>query len=109
MRPSRLAARLAVVLGALAVLLVPAGIVASRYVSGVTLLQSLYYAVPASFVLGLLAWAASRKARYRLARSLSERGLGPVRLGRFLAWAGLYVAFTGAVALGVYAGLHAAG
>jgi hypothetical protein len=109
MRPSRTAARLAVVLGALAVVVVPAGIVASRYVSGVTLLQSLYDAVPASFVLGILAWSAARKARYRVAFSVREQGLGPVRLARFLAWAGLYVAFTGAVALGVYAGLHAAG
>jgi hypothetical protein len=108
-RQSRAAARLAVFLGGLAVLVVPAAVVASRYVAGVTLLRSLYYGVPASFALGLLAWTASRKASYRLARSLSEHGLGPVRLGRFLAWAGLYVAFTGAVALGVYAGLHAAG
>jgi hypothetical protein len=109
MRPSRAAAFLAVVLGAAAVLVVPAGVVASRYVSGVTLLRSLYYAVPASAVLGVLAWVSSRKARYRVAWSIREQGGGPVRLGRFLAWAGLYVAFVGAVALGVYAGLHAAG
>jgi hypothetical protein len=99
----------AVVLGALAVLVVPAGVVASRYVSGVTLLLSLYYAVPAAAVLGILAWIASRRARSRVAWSVREHGLGPVRLGRFLAWAGLYVAFIGGVALGVYAGLHAAG
>lgn len=109
MRQSRAAARLAVVLGALAVVVVPAAVVASRYVAGVTLLRSLYYAVPASAVLGILAWTASRKARYRLAWTVREQALGPVRLGRFLAWAGLYVAFVGALALGVYAGLHAAG
>lgn len=109
MRPSRLAARAAVVLGALAVLAVPAAVVASRYAAGVTLLRALYAAVPASFVLALAAWTASRKARFRLASSVRAQGFGPVRLGRFLAWAGLYVAFVGAVALGVYAGLHAAG
>jgi hypothetical protein len=109
MRTSRAAAFGAVVLGALAVVVIPAGVVASRYVAGVTLLRSLYYAVPAAALLGLLAWAASRKARYRVAWSIREQGRGPVRLGRFLAWAGLYLAFVGGVALGVYAGLHAAG
>ncbi len=109
MRPAPFAARVAVLLGALAVLVTPAAVVASRYVSGVTLLRSLYYAVPVSFVLGVAAWIASRKARFRLSYSVRAHGLGAVRLGRFLAWAGLYVAFIGAVALGVYAGLHAAG
>jgi hypothetical protein len=109
MRPARTAAVLAVLLGGLAVLVVPAAVVASRYVSGITLLHGLYYSVPASAVLGIVAWTASRKARYRLAWSIREQSLGPVRLGRFLAWAGMYVAFVGGIALGVYAGLHAAG
>jgi hypothetical protein len=99
---SRTPARLAVLLGALAVLAIPGGVAASRYMTGVTLLHALYVAVPTGFALGLIAWTAARKAAWALARSVRQDRAGPVRLGRFLAWAGVYVAVTGALALGVY-------
>ncbi|MFL5955677.1 MAG: hypothetical protein ACJ76I_16390 [Gaiellaceae bacterium] len=92
--------------GALAVLIVPAAVAASRYVSGVSLLQSLYVAVPASFVLALIALAAARRARFRRARSVFAAGRS--RWDTILAWAGLYVAITGALALAVYGALRAA-
>ena len=56
-------ARVARVFGLLAVLVIPVAIVASRYTHGVTLLQSLYVAVPVAFVLALVAVAANRRAR----------------------------------------------
>ena len=106
MSSSNGAARAAGIFGLLAVLVIPAGILASRFTGGVTLLQSLYYTVPASFVLALVALSANRRARYTRARSIRPEG---GRLSSFLAWAGLYVAVIGAVALAVYAALRAAG
>ena len=99
------AARGAGLFGLLAVLVIPLGIAASRFTSFVTLLESLYYGVPAAFVLALIAVAANRQARFGRARSIRpESG----RRSSFLAWAGLYVAVIGAVALAVYGALRAA-
>ena len=108
MRSSRAAARVAVFFGALAVLAIPVGVVASRYISGLTLLQSLWGSVPAAAVLGLIALAASRRARFNLARSLHPEENRLVRAGRFLAWLGMYAAATGGIALAVYGGLRVA-
>ena len=105
MSSSNGASRVAGIFGALAVLVIPAGILASRYTGGVTLLESLYYTVPAAFVLALIALAANRRARFARARSIRPEG---GRLPGFLAWAGLYVALIGAVALVVYGALRAA-
>jgi hypothetical protein len=102
MSSSRRPARVAVLLGALAVLAIPVGIVAAQFVNGLVLLKTLYAVVPASVVLGLLALLASRRARLAVARSLRPEAAGPVRLGRILAWAGLYVGITGALGLAVY-------
>ena len=54
MRSNRGAARAAVVLGALAVLAIPAGVVAAQLSSQLRLLETLYVAVAAAAVLGLL-------------------------------------------------------
>ena len=99
------AGRAARVFGALAVLAVPGAVVASRYVSGVTLLESLYVSVPVSFVLAVIALAARRRARFARARSVYPGGS---RWESILAWAGLYVAVTAALALAVYGALRAA-
>jgi hypothetical protein len=95
-------ARAALVLGALAVLAIPAAIAAAQFTAGVSLLRALYGAVPVAFVLGLLAAAASRRARLALGRSLHPERRKLVRSARVVAWAGLYVGVTGALALGVY-------
>jgi hypothetical protein len=63
-------------------------------------------AVPASFVLALIALAAARRARFRRARSVYAAANS--RWETILAWAGLYVAVTGALALAVYGALRAA-
>ena len=102
MSSSSAAARAAVALGILAVAAVPAAVAASHVGHGVTLIRALELGVPVSFLLGLLAVAVARRARYRVDRSVSRRGERVVRLARFLAWTGLYVATTGAVALGFY-------
>jgi hypothetical protein len=102
MSGSKRSARAAAVLGALAVLVIPAGIAASRVLGGVTLLRSLYGAVPAACLLGLLAVAFGRRARLTAARTVRPDVAGSARLGRSLAWTGLYVGFTGALALAVY-------
>ena len=94
-------------LGVLSLAAVPAAIAASRFVPSVELLGSLYVAVPAALVLGLLALLAARRARrtleLRLGRSRGGRG---ARVGRWLALAGMYVGLAGAVALGTYAVLR---
>jgi hypothetical protein len=103
MRSNRAAAHPAVFLGALALLAIPAGIVAAQYLNGIALLRALYVAVPAACVLAVVAVACARRARFHAARS--PRG-GSVRAARFLAWAGLYAGITGALALAVYGALR---
>lgn len=105
MSSSNGAARAAGLFGLLAVLVIPVGIAASRFTSFVTLLESLYYTVPAAFVLALVALSANRRARFARARSIRpESG----RRSSLLAWSGLYVAVIGAIALAVYGALRAA-
>jgi hypothetical protein len=92
-----------VVLGALALVAVPAGIAASRYVPSVPLLRGLYGGVPAALLLGLLAIAAARRARAGLGLSLGRApGAQAAVWGRRLAFAGLYVGAMGALALASY-------
>jgi hypothetical protein len=101
MRSSSAAARVAVLLGTLAVAVIPAGIAAAQASSGLRLLETLYVVVPAALVLGMLALVASRRARFNAARSLTGGRRG-ARLARVAAWAGLYAGITGALALAVY-------
>jgi hypothetical protein len=91
--------RVAVLLGVPAVLAIPAGVAAAQ-LTRLRLLETLYVAVPVSLALGLAALAASRRARFRAAQSISPRG--GVRLARVVAWAGVYAGVTGALALAVY-------
>src|SRR5947209_2276780 len=102
MSSSRGAARAAAVLGGIGVLAIPAAVLASHGLSGVSLLRTLYVAVPVAFVLGLVAVAISRRARFASARSVFADRLGPVRAARVLAWLGVYAGVTGALALAVY-------
>ena len=99
-------AGVSVVLGALAVLAIPAAAVAAAFTERVTLLRAVYVAVPAAGVLALAAFASYRRARARLERSVRRAGAGIVRTARFLAFAGLYLAITGGLALAFYGVLH---
>jgi hypothetical protein len=98
--------RAAVLCGVLAFITVPVAVVVAQQLSQVTLLQALYVGTPISIGLGLLALLLVRRARLAAARSVS--GGGPLRLGRFAAWAGLYVGVATAIALGVYGVLTSA-
>jgi hypothetical protein len=104
MSSNKRAARVAVLLGALAVLAIPAAVLAPK-VSRASLLHALYVGVPVAAGLGILAFLASRRARFLAARSIDPQAAGPVRTARLVAWAGLYAGITGGLALGVYAAL----
>src|SRR5262245_59664360 len=105
MSSSRPAAFFAALLGLIAVLAIPAAL-AAAYTDRVTLLEAVYVAVPVAFVAALCALAAYRRARTKLDRSVKRAGSGAVRTARFLAFTGLYLALTGALALGFYGVLH---
>jgi hypothetical protein len=97
--------RAAAFFGALAVLAIPVDVAVSKYLNGVELIRSLYVAVPVAAVLALTAVVAARRGRFARARSVYESN---GRWGARLAWAGLYCAVTGAIALAIYGGLRAA-
>ena len=101
----RRAARVAVAFGLLALLAIPADVVLAQYSKSVRLLQSLYVAVPIAGGLALIALAAARRDRFARARSLQPGGR---RWAARFAWAGVYAAVTGGIALAVYGGLRAA-
>jgi len=91
-----------VVLGALALGSIPAGTLLAGRVVSVSLVRATLVAVVAAIVFGLIGFALSRRARFRVERSLSRRGARITRLGRFLVLAGLYLGVIGAIALGFY-------
>ena len=87
-------------------LTLPAAIAASKLLKLAELLRAVEIAVPAAFVLSLVAVSAARRARYRLDRSVFREGARSVRLGRFLAWTGMYLALIGALSLAFYGALR---
>ena len=96
------AAPAAIVLGALGVAAIPVGIATSWLLGSVGLLGSTEVAVLAAFALGLAAVAVARRAGFRLERSVIRDGESLVRVARLLAWGSLYLATSGAIALGFY-------
>ena len=94
--------------GLLAVLAIPAAVVAAQVLNGVVLRRALYVGVAVAVVLALIALLLGRRARLAQARRVDGRGAGAVRTARILAWAGLYAGVTGALALGVYGVLRLA-
>jgi uncharacterized membrane protein (DUF441 family) len=102
MSGSSAAARAGAVMGALTVAALPAGVAVAWLSRGVSLLEAMEVAVPAAFVLGLVTVAVVRRARFRLDRSVNRPAARVVRFARLLAWGGLYLAATGAIALGFY-------
>ena len=91
------------VVGLLAVLAVPAGVVLARYSDRVRLVNSGYGSIPAGIVLGFYAIVLARRGRETVQRTLGRAGgSGAARVGRFLGVAGLCIAITAAMALGFY-------
>jgi hypothetical protein len=102
MRSSSRSAGVAALLGALAILILPLSVVAAQISAQLDLLHRLYVAVPVDVAVALTAVLLVRRTRLDQARQVQPRGVKLVRLARVLAYAGLYVAVTGALALGVY-------
>ena len=100
------AARFAVFCGAVGVLAIPGGLAAAAFSSKVALLPAVYVSVPVAFVAGLAAVGSYRRARAHLERRVRRPGEQLVRVARLLAFAGLYFAAIGALALGFYGLLH---
>ena len=105
-RTSNKSAVAAVLLGTLAILAVPAGIAASRLLEEVRLVEGLEIAILVGFLLSLLAIALARRARFHLERRVFPTGGRTVRTGRFLAWTGMYIVVTAALALAFYGALR---
>jgi hypothetical protein len=100
-------ARVALVLGLLALAAIPVGAAISAYLPDVRLLEAEIVAVPVGFVLGLIAVAVSRRARLRVERSVRRTGERVTRVARLTAWSGVYIAVTGGLALAFYGVLRA--
>ena len=89
--------------GLLAVLSVPAGVVLSRYSGRVTLINSTYGSVPAGLALGVSAVVLARRGRDQVVRTLGRSGgEAAVRTGRVLGVLGLCMALTAALAIAFY-------
>ena len=102
MRSSNHRASLAVLLGLVAVLAVPAAVVVSRRTSGIALLDTAW-AIPVAAVCGLASLLFVRGARGRIRWSLERAGGGGrIRLGRILGVAGICVALSASIAVGFY-------
>jgi hypothetical protein len=88
--------------GALAVATVPVAIWATRRVPGAGLLDAAY-AIPFAFALGVAALLFARGARGTIVRRLERAGgRSWIRAGSVLAVAGLCVALSSSIAVGVY-------
>ena len=105
---SRGARAIALFFGTLAVAAIPAAIEAAIFLSQVRILTGIKVAVPVAFVCGLCGISASRRARYRIERSVQRAGERSLRLARTLVYTGLYASVVGALALGFYGLLRAA-
>jgi hypothetical protein len=102
MRSSNHRASLAVLLGLVAVLAVPAGVIVARQTAGISLLDAAW-AIPVAAVCGLAALLFGRGARGRIRWTLERAGGGGrIRLGRLLAVAGICVALSASIAVGFY-------
>lgn len=81
----------------------PAGVGVARYSERVDLVYACGGAVVAGALLGLAALSLARHARERIQRTLGRSGgEGAARAGRALGVLGVYVAITGALALGFF-------
>ena len=95
-------ARVAVVVGLLSVVIVPAAVIATRWSVRYDLLQAAF-AIPVAIVVGLFAVGLSRRAAERVHRTLGRAGgARTARIGGRLGIAGILVGVTAAGAVAVY-------
>jgi drug/metabolite transporter (DMT)-like permease len=101
-RPISLTAVFSVLVGLLAVVTLPAAIVAAERFDVVTLLQSAVAIAPA-FVLAFLAIYLGRRARRMIDRTLGRvRGYKLALVGRVLGYVALYTAVTASISVATY-------
>jgi hypothetical protein len=101
-RSSNHRASLAVVLGLLGLAAVPAAIALSQRSGGIGLLDAAW-AIPFAFAFAVAGLLFARGARGRIAATLERAGgRHRIRLGRFLAVAGLCIALSASIAVGFY-------
>ena len=99
-RNGRAAASL--IVGLLAVAVLPAAIAVAEREERFELIEA-GYAVPAALLLGLAAVWLARRARMRVERTLGRvGGLRLARVGRILGVLGIMLGLSGAISLGVY-------
>jgi hypothetical protein len=102
---SRTRAWVAVILGLVSVLTMPAAIVVARQASYIDLMDAAY-AIPVGFVIGALATGMARRAQRNLEwLRLDGRGSGVARVGVVLGILGIALAVMCAVSVGVYEGV----
>ena len=94
--------------GLLALAAIPVAVVVSSDARRCRAAAGAEIAVPLAFVLGLIAVALARRARRRFERSVRRSGARLARTARLVAWAGVYVAVTGGLALAFYGILRGA-
>jgi len=95
-------ASFAVVAGILAVLAMPGAVVLARETAGIDLLSAAY-AVPVAVLFGIAALLLARGARGRIRWSLERAGgSGRARVGVILGVAGICIALSCAISVGVY-------
>jgi hypothetical protein len=101
-RSSNHRASLAALLGLLAVAAVPTGVVLSGRLAGLELLDAAY-AIPVAALAGISALLFARGASGRIQQTLERAGgAGRARLGRILGIAGISIALSATIAVGVY-------
>lgn len=102
-KPARNAsARLSVLVGLLAAAAVPGTIAAAELTDEVELIDAAW-AVPAAFLLGVVALGLARRGRRRTERTIGRvGGVRTAGVGRFLGALGIAAALAGAIALATY-------
>jgi hypothetical protein len=96
-------AAVSVLLGLLAVSMVPVGVIASYYSDRVTLINSTYGSIPAGILLGFCAIMFGRRGRDQVIRTIGRSGgETTARAGRLLGILGVCMAVTAGLAIGFY-------
>ena len=93
---------LAFVFGVVAVAAIPVGIELTRKIPGASLLDAVW-AIPIAAAAAVVSLLFARGARGAIARTLGRvGGSGWIRIGRFLAVAGICVTLSSSIAVGLY-------
>jgi hypothetical protein len=107
-RKGRFTRLVALTLGVIALAAIPAAVAAAVFLKSVDILPALVVGVAVAFGCAVLGISASRRARFKVERSVSRNGERTVRFARTLVFLGLYASVVGGLALGFYGLLRSA-